>query len=137
MTTTFTRVASAIAIACATLSAPAALAQEPAAEASDAAAAAALHALFERSEAAMLDRNPVTAFFRGDFSDADRMGDYSPASYAADRAAAQANLAELATIDRAALGETDRIAYDVFEYTQQRTLAQTAPDVLPTVLALP
>ncbi|KZY23450.1 hypothetical protein A3726_27890, partial [Erythrobacter sp. HI0037] len=29
------------------------------------------------------------------------------------------------------------IAYDVFEYTQQRTLAQTAPDVLPTVLALP
>jgi len=137
MTTTFTRVASAIAIACATLSAPPALAQEPSAEASDAAAAAALHALFERSEAAMLDRNPVTAFFRGDFSDADRMGDYSPASYAADRAAAQANLAELATIDRAALGETDRIAYDVFEYTQQRTLAQTAPDVLPTVLALP
>ena len=137
MTITFPRVASAIAIACATLSAPAALAQEPAAEASDAAAAAALHALFERSEAAMLDRNPVTAFFRGDFSDADRMGDYSPASYAADRAAAQANLAELATIDRAALGETDRIAYDVFEYTQQRTLAQTAPDVLPTVLALP
>ena len=33
--------------------------------------------------------------------------------------------------------ETDRIAYDVFEYTQQRTLAQTAPDVLPNVLALP
>ena len=136
MTTTFARLASALAIACATVSAPAVLAHSHQAEA-HAAEAAKLAALFERSEAAMLDRNPIAAFFRGDFSDADQLGDYSPASYAADRAAAQANLAELATIDRAALGETDRIAYDVFEYTQQRTLAQTAPDVLPTVLALP
>ena len=136
MTTTFARLASALAIACATVSAPAVLAHSHQAEA-HAAEAAKLAALFERSEADMLDRNPIAAFFRGDFSDADQLGDYSPASYAADRAAAQAHLAELATIDRTALGETDRIAYDVFEYTQQRTLAQTAPDVLPTVLALP
>ncbi len=96
-----------------------------------------LHALFARSEAAMLDRNPIAAFYRGDFSDADRLGDYSPASYAEERAAAEASLAELHTIDRAALGEVDRTAYDVFEYTQQRQIAQTAPDVLPIVLALP
>ncbi|MBL43247.1 MAG: DUF885 domain-containing protein [Sphingomonadaceae bacterium] len=140
MTRTYTRIASAIAIACATASTPA-VAQDHSAHHSRMSAsereAAKLHDLFARSEAAMLDRNPVRAFFRGDFSDADKLGDFSPAGYAADRAAAEANLAELAAIDRSALGETDRIAYDVFAYTQQRTLAMTAPDVLPTVLALP
>ena len=140
MTTNLTRFASAIAIACATITAPA-LAQDHSGHHAGMSAAEhetqKLHALFERSEAEMLDRNPIGAFFRGDFSDADRLGDYSPASYAEERAAAEANLAELGTIDREALGETDRIAYDVFEYSQQRTLAQTAPDVLPTVLALP
>ena len=140
MTRTYTRIASAIAFACATVSTPA-IAQDHSAHHSGMSAnereAAKLHDLFERSEAAMLDRNPVSAFFRGDFSDADKLGDFSPSSYAADRAAADANLAELATIDRSALGETDRIAYDVFAYTQERTLAMTAPDVLPTVLALP
>ena len=140
MTRTYTRIASAIAIACATASTPA-VAQDHSAHHSRMSAsereAAKLHDLFARSEAAMLDRNPVSAFFRGDFSDADKLGDFSPAGYAADRAAAEANLAELAAIDRSALGETDRIAYDVFAYTQQRTLAMTAPDVLPTVLALP
>ncbi|MBW3169544.1 DUF885 domain-containing protein [Qipengyuania flava] len=141
MTVTFTRLASALAMATALAAAPAAGAQDHSGHAAQVSAAEQashrLHALFERSEAEMLDRNPVAAFFRGDFSDADRIGDYSPASYAADRAAAEEYLAELATIDRESLGETDRIAYDVFEYTQQRTLAQTAPDVLPTVLALP
>ncbi len=140
MTRTFTRLASAFAIACATVSAPASAQDQSAHHGGMSASeheAHKLHALFERSEAEALDRNPVSAFFRGDFSDADRLGDFSPAGYEAERKAAEANLAELATIDREALGETDRIAYDVFEYTQQRTLALTAPDVLPTVLALP
>ncbi len=96
-----------------------------------------LHTLFEASDAANLDRNPVEAFLRGDFSDADRLGDYSPASFAAERAAAQADLAALAAIDRSALGEMDRIAYDTFAYAKQRTLAETDPSILPTVLALP
>ena len=138
MTRTYTRIASAIAIACATASTPA-VAQDHSAHHSRMSAsereAAKLHDLFARSEAAMLDRNPVSAFFRGDFSDADKLGDFSPAGYAADRAAAEANLAELAAIDRSALGETDRIAYDVFAYTQQRMLAMTAPDVLPSARA--
>ena len=134
----FLRLASAFAIACAVASTPLAAAQDHASSAQvDESAAQRLHALFARSEAAMLDRNPVAAFFRGDFSDADKLGDYSPASYAEERAAAEANLAELRMIDRAALGETDRIAYDVFEYTQRRQLAQSAPEILPTVLALP
>ncbi len=141
MTTKLTRVASAIAIACATVSAPAAFAQDhvghhasmPAGEH----ATHQLHALFEASEAAYLKRNPFAAFFRGDFTDADKLGDYSAASYVEETEAAKANLAALAKIDREALGATDKIAYDTFEYTQQRQLAQTAPDVFPTVLALP
>ncbi|WP_370031478.1 DUF885 domain-containing protein [Qipengyuania mesophila] len=141
MTTKLTRVASAIAIACATVSAPAAFAQDhvghhasmPAGEH----ATHQLHALFEASEAAYLKRNPFAAFFRGDFTDADKLGDYSAASYVEETEAAKANLAALAKIDREALGATDKIAYDTFQYTQQRQLAQTAPEVFPTVLALP
>ncbi|MFW2348855.1 DUF885 domain-containing protein [Qipengyuania sp.] len=141
MTTNLTRVASAIAIACATVSAPAAFAQDHAEHHASMSAAEhathRLHALFEASEAAYLKRNPFAAFFRGDFTDADKLGDYSAASYVEETEAAKANLAALAGIDREALGATDRIAYDTFEYTQQRQLAQTAPDVFPTVLALP
>ncbi|MBX7482776.1 DUF885 domain-containing protein [Qipengyuania qiaonensis] len=140
MNRNYTRLASAIAIACATVSTPA-VAQDHSGHHAGMSAGehetAKLHALFERSEAEALDRNPISAFFRDDFSDADRLGDFSPASYAAERAAAEANLAELAGVDRDALSETDRIAYNVFEYTQQRTLAMTSADVLPTVLALP
>ena len=140
MSRNFSRLASAIAIACATVSVPA-FAQDHSGHHAGMSAsehdAAKLHALFERSGAEALDRNPIAAFFRGDFSDADKLGDFSPASYAEERAAAEANLAELATVDRDALSETDRIAYDVFEYTQQRTLAMTSPEILPTVLALP
>ena len=140
MTRSFTTTASALAIACTAIDAPAVAQDHSGHEAGMSAAqheTAKLHALFERSEAESLDRNPVSAFFRGDFSDADKLGDFSPASYMAEREAAEANLAELATIDREALGETDRIAYDVFEYSQNRTLAMTSPEVLPTVLALP
>ena len=105
--------------------------------ASQAVAAAALDELLVRSEAAYLDRNPVAAFFRSDFSDADRLGDFSPAYYAKERAAAEADLAALRLIDRSALSQTDRIVYDTFEYTMERRIAETAPDVLPTVLATP
>ncbi len=99
--------------------------------------AAALDALLQRSEADYLDRNPVAAFFRGDFSDADRLGDFSPASYVAERAAAQSDLAALRAIDRDALSATDRIVYDTFEYTMEQRIAGTDPDILPTVLAQP
>lgn len=96
-----------------------------------------LHALFEASSAAELEREPVNAFLRGDFSNADRLDDYSPASFAAERAAAQADLATLVTIDRSALNATDAIAYDTFEYARQRALAGTRSEILQTRLALP
>ncbi|EDL49407.1 hypothetical protein ED21_22044 [Erythrobacter sp. SD-21] len=99
--------------------------------------AARLDALLERSEAAYLDRNPTAAFFRSDFSDADRLGDFSPAYYVKERAAAEADLAALRNIDRDALSETDRIVYDTFEYTMERRIAETDPAILPTILAQP
>ena len=83
MSRNFSRFASAIAIACATVSVPA-FAQDHSGHHAGMSAsehdAAKLHALFERSEAEALDRNPITGFFRGDFSDADKLGDFSPAS---------------------------------------------------------
>ena len=100
-------------------------------------AAAMLDTLLERSEADYLDRNPVSAFVRSDFSDADRLGDFSPAYYDRERAAAQADLAELRRIDRSALSETDQVVYDTFEYTMQRRLAETEGEALRTALALP
>lgn len=99
--------------------------------------AAALDALLVRSETEYLDRNPVSAFFRGDFSDADKLGDFSPAAYAAEREAAQSDLATLRGIDRSALSATDRIVYDTFEYTMEQRIAGTDPAILPTVLAQP
>ncbi|HCJ82516.1 MAG TPA: DUF885 domain-containing protein, partial [Erythrobacter sp.] len=82
-------------------------------------------------------RNPRAAFYRGDFSDAGSLGDFSPAAYETERAAAMCDIAALATIDRAALTASERIAYDTFRYSQERTLAATEPDVLKTILALP
>lgn len=118
--------------------------QRPAtsAEASEAVAAASaqirLYELFESSDAAFIDRNPISAFFRGDFRQADELGDgFSLASFAAERAAAQQNLAALRAIDRSALGPNDQIANDVFEYTQQRTIEQTSPANLRFDAALP
>lgn len=120
----------------------AACATVPAADAPPVAAAespaARLHALFERSDAAFLERNPTAAFYRGDFSRADRLGNsFTPAYFAAERSAAQSDLAALATIDRSALGETDRIAYDVFKYDRQRSVIGTEPAILKFRAALP
>ncbi|MFN6936588.1 MAG: DUF885 domain-containing protein, partial [Tsuneonella sp.] len=97
-----------------------------------------LHALFKRSDAAFVERNPSVAFYRGDFSRADRISNSAaPGYYAAERAAAQAALTELATIDRASLGPVDRIAYDVFAYDKQRWIAGTEPAVLKFRQGLP
>ena len=129
------QVASALAMAGAALAAPAAQAcDQVAAAQSD---SQRLRTLMADSDAAFLDRNPSAAFYRGDFSDAGSLGDFSPASYETERAAAMCDIAALATIDRAALTASERIAYDTFRYSQERTLAATEPDVLKTILALP
>ncbi|HJR58271.1 MAG TPA: DUF885 domain-containing protein [Vicinamibacterales bacterium] len=82
-----------------------------------------LRALFRDSDEANLRRNPLTGIFRGDLRYADRLGDYcSDAYFEGEKAAARGDLDGLSKIDRAKLGDVDRIAYDVFKYQTERTL---------------
>src|SRR3954470_21842039 len=76
-----------------------------------------LFALFAVSDEASLKRNPLQALGRGDLRYADRAGDFfTDAHDAAEEAAGEADLAALHHIDRSNLNETDRLAYDVFEW---------------------
>lgn len=97
-----------------------------------------MYELFARTDESFLERNPVAGFFRGDFSRADQLGDgFSLASFEAERAAAQEALTALQAIDRSALNQADQIAYDVFAYGQQRTMASTEPVILRYEANLP
>jgi len=90
-----------------------------------------LHQLFRDSDEATLQRNPIQAMFRGDYRYADRLGNtLSDAYLAAEKAAAERDLAALATIDRNALAATDRLAYDVFKYQREDDLRDLQPDLL-------
>ena len=85
------QVASALAMAGAALAAPAAQACDRVAAAqSD---SQRLRTLMADSDAAFLDRNPRAAFYRGDFSDAGSLGDFSPAVDETERAAATCDIA--------------------------------------------
>ena len=69
---------------------------------------------------------------------AEHFGDYiTDDYYAAEKRNAEANLAALEPIERASLSPTDRIAYDVFVWNQQRTLAGLADDILPFTAVRP
>jgi uncharacterized protein (DUF885 family) len=90
-----------------------------------------LHALFHDSDEANLRRNPVSALFRGDYRYADRLGDFGTDAYfAAEKAAAEQELAALAAIDRDSLNPTDRLAYDVFKFQRESDLRDLQPDLL-------
>jgi uncharacterized protein (DUF885 family) len=117
-------------------------ADAPAAVAPAAASAASqreqLYDLFARTDAAYIARNPIAAFFRGDFTHADELGDqFTLESFAAERRAAQDALAALAQIDRSALADDDRIAYDVFRFGQQEIVDGTEPAILRYEANLP
>jgi uncharacterized protein (DUF885 family) len=87
--------------------------------------------LFRDSDEAELKRNPVGALFRGDMRYADRIGDFiTDEWYAGEKAAAEADLAALAQIDRSRLNATDRIAYDVFKVQTENGLRNFAPEIL-------
>ncbi len=102
----------------------------PTAQAGDSAEDTKLKALFYASDEASLKRNPVSAIFRGDLRYADHLGNYLTDAYtAAERAAAEADLAALGRIDRAKLSAVDQIAYDVFETNTRITLRGYAPDL--------
>ncbi|MXO74614.1 DUF885 family protein [Altererythrobacter aerius] len=97
-----------------------------------------LYALFERTDRESIARNPIAGFFRGDFTRADQLGPlFSLDAFAADRRAAEQALAELRTFDRGSLNATDRIAYDVFRFGQERIIAQTEPGILRYEANLP
>jgi uncharacterized protein (DUF885 family) len=90
-----------------------------------------LFALFKASDEASLDRNPLQGIFRGDMRHADEFGDYiTDQYYAAEKAAAEHDLAALHAIDRSKLDETDQIAYDTFEWETNDTLRGLQPDIL-------
>ncbi len=116
----------------------AATSTQAAAPASSETAAQRLRALFARSNEDELRRNPIQALFRGDLRYADRLGDnITPAYFDAERAAAQRDLAELRAIPRAELGETDRLAYDVFAYGQEQSLRNFDPAILALTAVRP
>ena len=97
-----------------------------------------LFALFKASDEANLKRNPISALFRGDMRYADRLGDYvSDEYYAAEKAAAEDDLAALKAIDRSVLTPTDQLAYDTFEYTTADQLRGYQPDLLALTAVRP
>ncbi len=111
---------------------------QPAPAASDATPAARLRALFVASDEASLKRNPIQALFRGDPRYADQFGDYvSDAYLAGEKAAAEADLAALAAIDRKTLDADDRISYDVFKYQTEIGLKGFEPALLKPVIERP
>ncbi|WP_334030168.1 DUF885 domain-containing protein [Alteromonas sp. P256] len=89
-----------------------------------------LFALFAASDERNLALNPVMAIFRGDMRRADRLGDFlTDAHQLASRTNTQLNLSELAQIDRRKLDDTDKLAYDVFKYNQERALEMSSPEI--------
>ncbi|MDQ3246097.1 MAG: DUF885 domain-containing protein [Pseudomonadota bacterium] len=130
--------------ACTTTPAPVAVAPATAAEAHIAPAAPAqsehdqLFALFKASDEASLKRNPLSALFRGDMRYADQLGDsITDAYFAAELAAAEADLAALQQIDRSRLNATDQLAYDVFAFSTRDTLRGLQPDLLALSVVRP
>ena len=94
--------------------------------------------LFKASDEANLKRNPLSALFRGDMRYAEHFGDYvSDEYYAAERAAAESDLAALRAIPRGELNATDQLAYDVFEYSTKISLRRLQPDLLALTAVRP
>ncbi len=91
----------------------------------------ALAALFAASDEASLRRNPLEALSRGDARYAGRLPRlFADEYYAAERAAAQGELAQLARIDRSSLSPSERISYDVFKWQRELELRGFQPDLL-------
>ncbi|MCB2087447.1 MAG: DUF885 domain-containing protein [Sphingomonadaceae bacterium] len=90
-----------------------------------------LFALFAWTDEEELRLNPLSALFRGDMRYADKLGDYLTPEYnEASRKLAQDSLDRLVQIDRAQLNATDKIAYDVFKYNNEQSLAGLTPEIL-------
>jgi len=97
-----------------------------------------LSALFAADDEASLQRNPLSAMFRGDMRYADRFGDFiSDAYYANERKAAETNLEALKSIERDRLNATDKIAYDVFKQNQTDALKGLSKEIMDLTVVRP
>ena len=97
-----------------------------------------LRALFDASDAASLDRNPIGRVFRGDLSHAGEFGDgISDRWYAAEKQAVIDDLAALAAIDRNALNANDKVSYDVFKWQRSTDLKGFDPAILAASIDRP
>ncbi|QNN68500.1 DUF885 domain-containing protein [Sphingomonas lutea] len=98
----------------------------------------ALADLFAASDAGELRRNPISQLARGDTSNAGKIGNpLSDAYYAAERAAAEEELAALARIDRTKLTADEQISYDVFKWQREMDLKGLQPDMLALTAVRP
>jgi uncharacterized protein (DUF885 family) len=89
-----------------------------------------LFALFDDADARELALNPLSRLFRGEDENADRLGDFlTDSAFIAARTDTQLNLALLAQIDRSKLSETDQLAYDVFQYTEEQSLKGASDEI--------
>jgi uncharacterized protein (DUF885 family) len=89
-----------------------------------------LKKLFAESDAAELERNPLTALLRGDLRHADQLGDlFSDAHSEADYRANKADLARLKTIDRESLDSSGQLAFDVFESKTDLAIRWNGPEL--------
>ena len=139
------RIAAALPLLALAFASPALAQSAPAAAPAETAAATpanpahdALWQLFRDSDEASMRRNPLGALFRGDMRYADQLGDnITDAYFNAERAAAEADLAALQRIDRAALNPTDQLAYDVFAYSQRDALRSLQPEILALTVVRP
>jgi uncharacterized protein (DUF885 family) len=122
----------------AVFSAAAAPARTPVAAAASTAESEKLKRIFHESDEANLRRNPIGALFRGDLRYADRLGDFITDEYfAAERAAAKADLKALRSVARSKLSATDKIAYDVFEWQTLDSLKNLEPEMLALSVVRP
>ena len=97
-----------------------------------------LRALFDASDKANLDRNPIQRVFRGDLSHAGDFGDgISDAWLAAEKQAVTSDLAALATIDRTLLNANDKVSYDVFKWQRGTDLKGFDPAILAASIVRP
>ena len=89
-----------------------------------------LFTLFAEADERDIALSPIWAIFRGDMRYADRMGDFfTDSHFLAKRTATQLNLSELKHIDRSKLNDTDKLAYDVFKYNEERSLAMATNEI--------
>lgn len=97
-----------------------------------------LRALFARSDEANLQRNPLEGVSRGDPRFGDSIGElFADAYTAAERSAAETELAALARIDRAALTPDEQVSFDVFLWQRRLDLRGLQPDLLAVTEVLP